>query len=212
MQDVRRLDFEEIYRTNGFQGGESISGPGSSVDRTRFLRAKLAELFLEYNIQSLLDIPCGDCNWMHLVRMPTVKQYLGADIVQGLIDKNTLMFGEKFSFSKINLVEDALPKVDLIFCRDCFVHLPFCDILRALESIMDSKSKWLMLTTFPKHAENLDLTSGLWRPLNMRTAPFNFPEPEKVFMENPGADSQTLFSNKSLGLWDIDALRAGYRR
>lgn len=211
MQNVIRIDFEEIYRSNGFQGNESISGPGSSVANTCFLRAKLAALLLERNIQSMLDIPCGDCNWMHLVKMPTVKRYLGADIIQELIDKNTAAFGPTLSFRRLNILEDSLPTYDLVFCRDCFVHLPFEDIFRALTSIKKSDGKWLMLTTFPKHTENLELTSGIWRPLNMQIAPFNFPDPEEIFMENPGGDSQSLFPDKSIGLWDINALRLDYK-
>jgi hypothetical protein len=206
MQNIMRLDFEKIYKTNGFQGEESVSGPGSSLHKTRFLKKKLEMFFEEYNIQSMIDIPCGDYNWMRHVEMPTAMQYLGADIVQELIDRNNALYGPQRTFRVMNIIRDILPESNLIFCRDCFVHLPFPDIFLAIKSKIESKSSWLMLTTFPRVTANQELTNGIWRPLNMQMPPFCFPKPVNIFEEAPEIDKNNPFSDKSIGLWRIASL------
>ena len=61
----------------------------------------------------------------------------------------------------MDLVNDELPKVDLIFCRDCLFHLPNDMILKALENIYKSKSKYLLTTTFTDNIPNKDIKIAL---------------------------------------------------
>jgi len=76
--------FTQIYRSNAWLDTESKSGPGSTVSRTRLLRPRLTELVRNLGIRSLLDVPCGDFNWMRLTDLPSVE-YIGADIVPEII-------------------------------------------------------------------------------------------------------------------------------
>src|SRR5258707_8039307 len=79
--------FFEIYRKNLWENTESRSGIGSSLARTAKLRLELPILLQELAIQVLLDIPCGDFNWMHTVPLGNIH-YIGADIVEDLIIEN----------------------------------------------------------------------------------------------------------------------------
>jgi hypothetical protein len=47
----RKKKFIDIYRTNGFGGRESISGPGSSFEQTMAVRRELPLLFKDLNIR-----------------------------------------------------------------------------------------------------------------------------------------------------------------
>jgi hypothetical protein len=59
--------FTSIKQKNLWGDAESVSGPGSTIDQTKILVAELSNLFIAKNIKSLLDIPCGDFNWMQTV-------------------------------------------------------------------------------------------------------------------------------------------------
>jgi len=82
-------------------------------------------------ISSLLDLPCGDFNWMRHTDLPGID-YTGIDIVQPLIERQSGMYtqpGRRFLRLDISAI---LCPDDLILCRDGFVHLSFGDITRAL--------------------------------------------------------------------------------
>ena len=68
--------------------------------------------------------------------------YIGGDIVVDLINKNKTNFGENpnVHFQVIDITETDLPKVDLIICRDCLVHLSYKDIKKAISKIKQSNS------------------------------------------------------------------------
>ena len=78
--------FEEIYLTNVWGNSESHSGHGSSAAATCFLRAAVSQLLSDLDVNSMVDVPCGDFNWMRLLDPPST--YFGADIVPQLIEAN----------------------------------------------------------------------------------------------------------------------------
>ena len=58
-------------------------------------------------------------------------EYIGADIVTELIKINNDKFKTTHNkFIDLDLTTGKLPKVDLIFCRDCLVHLCNEDIFK----------------------------------------------------------------------------------
>jgi hypothetical protein len=92
------------------------------------LRPRLAALLRRLGIQSLLDLGCGDFNWMRLVDLASVE-YLGGDIVPALIQHNVRRYGAAGRrFVVMDMLRDSLPKVDLILCREGLVHFSFSDI------------------------------------------------------------------------------------
>ena len=197
-----RLDFSAIYRGNGFVGTESLSGAGSTRFQTRVIRQKLPELFRELGVRSVLDIPCGDFHWMRDVDLSDIH-YTGADLVDDMVRKNQRLFGSPLrAFERINLITDPLPAADLVFCRDCLVHLPYEDALAAIETIRKSKCQWLLTTTFTRTSPNTDLDAAGWRALNLTLAPFNLPQP-MILIAEKCTEAGGLAGDKSLGLWRI---------
>jgi len=207
---MKQMDPESVFRWYfkekqwAGKSGESFSGPGSTLEATRLLQAALPELIQEYDIKSILDIPCGDGNWISQVDLK-VEHYLGADIVQELVDLNNRREkkGHNREYHKLNLIKDTLPKVDLIFCRDCLVHLSDDNVIQALCNIKKSGSQYLLTTTFPDDLINRDIITGEWRPINLQCDPFNLPEPVKLILEEQRND---IHRRASLGLWRIDSL------
>lgn len=203
---VQRLDFTWYYRENSFGASESRSGGGSSLFQTRVLRRELPPLLRQLGVKTLLDVPCGDFNWMRHVDLDDIR-YIGGDIVAELAKRNQERHGgERRSFHHLNAVTGPLPTADLVFCRDCFVHLPFADGLAALRVFKDSGAAWLLTTTFTNRDSNRDLTDGcVWRPLNLRRPPFSLPEPT-VLLNEKCSEGGGLYTDKCLGLWDLRAL------
>lgn len=192
--------FTEIYKTNEWDSQESISGIGSQTDRTQIIIKELPILFKEFNITTVLDAPCGDFNWMKNVNLRGLN-YTGGDIVKEIVKNNQKKYTQdNIDFQHLNLINDPLPKVDLILCRDCFIHFSSADIFLALENIFRSESKFLLTTTYTGIEENHDIVTGRWRSLNLEIAPFFFPQPLKLI--NEGYEE-----SKALGLWRIRDLQ-----
>ncbi|MEK0337143.1 MAG: methyltransferase domain-containing protein, partial [Nitrosopumilus sp.] len=195
--------FTEIYHTNYWGGRDSVSGRGSNAFQTRVVVNELLELLRVYDVQTLLDAACGDFNWMKHVNLKDIK-YCGIDIVASIIESNKTQYAkEGISFQHMNLLEDELPKVDLVLCRDCLPHFSFYDIFVTLKNICRSDSKYLLTTTFPTRKTNKDILIGDWRTLNLEVAPFFLPKP-LVLINEKCTENNLKYGDKSLGLWRIE--------
>ncbi|GAA6178765.1 class I SAM-dependent methyltransferase [Shimia sp. NS0008-38b] len=199
--------FSRYYETNKWGDAESASGKGSNLAVTETLREKLPPLLKKLSATSIVDVPCGDFNWMSKVDLDDLT-YIGGDIVPQLVEANQQKFGsDNRAFQVINLLESDIPSADVIFTRDCIVHLSFSDATKAIETIRSSEAKWLLMTTFTEVAENEDILTGEWRRLNMCLPPFNFPEPD-VLINEGFSDKNGRHTDKSIGLWPIASLPA----
>lgn len=193
--------FQNIYHTNYWGNADSRSGAGSDLDQTAEIRRHLPLLIKEREIGSMLDIPCGDWHWMKEVTLDL--DYIGADIVPELIERNKAQYGdERHRFVSLDLTKDSLPNVDLVFSRDVLVHLSFADIFTALSNLRCSGSAYLLTTTFTARKKNADIRTGQWRPLNLQKPPFNFSPPLSLIVEKC-TEGDGSWGDKSLGLWKI---------
>jgi hypothetical protein len=190
-------------------GVESRSGEGSSLDQTAVVRLELNKIINELACQTILDIPCGDFNWMKFLKLEGIK-YVGADIVPSLVSA----LNEKYSdgtkeFICLDIVANKLPRVDLIFCRDLFVHLSSKEIFSALRNIKSSQSTWLFTTNFTGSRRYVDtpyFSRGVpWRPINLSLEPFGFP-PAEVTINEQCTEGGGKFSDKSLSLYRVKDL------
>ena len=199
--------FSKIYANNTFGGAKSPSGEGSDLVQTAQVRRMLPKVVQEYHVESFLDAPCGDYYWMRETKLG-VKQYIGVDIVEALIAKNQRQFGDSSTtFKCLNLVEDKLPKVDMVFCRDCLVHLNFEDINKVIDNFKKSESMYLLTTTFTKRTKNKNLMGAdIWRPLNLQLPPFNFPKP-LMLIDEMCTEYYGQFADKHLGLWLLSEIQ-----
>ncbi len=131
IQDV----FTDIYLKNHWQGEKSRSGTGSDSIQTAEVKQILKRVIQEYDVASILDIPCGDFNWIKELDLNRVTYY-GADIVEKIIDENNAVHTKaNIRFVHADITSSNLPEVDLIFCRDCLVHFSYHDIERAKEKL-----------------------------------------------------------------------------
>jgi hypothetical protein len=198
--------FERIVQTNLWGAATSASGLGSETAATAAIREALPSLLQRLEAGSLLDAPCGDAGWI----MDCVQglDYLGVDIVPSLIATNRVRPQRReinARFLVADITRDALPRADVIMCRDCLVHLSFDNIHRAVARFRESGARWLLTTTFPEWEVNSDCENGDWRALNMQRAPFGWPTPVELINERCD-EGDGGWRDKSLGLWRIAGL------
>ena len=199
--------FTLIYKKSYWKGlGEgSLSGAGSNLDSTDNIRRSLPVVLDKCSINSMLDVPCGDWFWMRHVDLSNV-QYTGGDIVDEIVKHNNTKYSDlNVNFYKIDLINDRLKKVDLMFVRDCLVHLTDEQINDALMNIIKSGSKYFMATTFPETAINNKSTlKDRWRPINLELPPFSLPKP--IYLIDDSWCGNSIDANKKMGVWKLSDL------
>ena len=197
--------FTEIYANCIWKNEESASGPGSDLKYSKQLIFFLPRIIKSLNIHSIVDLACGDFNWLKEVDLSGCS-YRGYDIVPEIIHQNTKLYGgAQKQFHTLNVIEGEIPTADLIICRDLFVHLNNLQINTIVDKLKTSGATYLLSTTF--HAvKNHDIVTGTWRALDLQSAPFNLPVPllllnEYPFLEEPGIQSRFI------GLWNLNDIR-----
>lgn len=218
MSDYKEV-FDDKWTNYGFggtgadqQGSETRSGPGSTLENTVSVRNKIKEWITEHNWSTMIDIPCGDFNWMkHIVY--SFQKYIGGDIVSRAIEENTRKYGnETTSFVNFDILTDNIPEGDVLLVRDIVGHFPLSDGEKIVQTILASKCKYLISTTWynvndPVYHErhiNQGTTHGHFYPVNLMSAPFNFPAPMDFVVENVEVRDHDAGNRKILGLWKLE--------
>jgi hypothetical protein len=203
--------FEEVYNSNAWHGDESLSGPGSSLNSTIEIRKALPSIITKYNIRTFVDAPCGDFFWMNSIKMDLASlldKYIGLDVAQNVIERNNEKYGDdKFEFRFMDMTSQVLPQSDLIMTRDCFHHLSYQNIVKALSNIKHAGSRYILLSTYTDSIPNKNSKLGVYingRHLNFELPPFNFPKPLQYI------DEKTVepcgWTDKKLGLWAVASI------
>jgi hypothetical protein len=130
--------------------------------------------------------------------------YIGADVVPELIAANRRKYGNELrTFLNLDVTSNEVPKVEVIFCRDCLVHFSYEDIFAALRNFKQSLSTYLLTNTFTRIPENFDIRTGDWRPINLQRHPFYFPDPiDKI--DEKCLHSGGIYADKHLALWALN--------
>ena len=213
--------FSNIYDNYGFGSLESRSGPGSTLDETQKLRESIKKIIKDKNIKSVVDIPCGDFNWMKEIVF-NFDSYIGGDIVKKAIEENNERYSNsRIKFIEFDIVNDEIPNGDLLIVRDIIGHFPIEDGVKILKNILNSKCKYLLSTTWAKkigndwfpcekndvHRENEGVDYGRFYPVNLMSNPFNLPNAEIYLEEDVMVDNFENGNRKTLALWDLDKIR-----
>lgn len=175
--------FTKTYESNYWNNNESFSGFGSTIKATENLRSKLPTLLKQFNIETILDAPCGDFNWMKsFLEKNKLKDYVGGDLVTEIINKNNKNYKNDYiKFIELDITKDTLPSCDLLICRDCLIHFSYEDIFKFLYNFNFSNIKYLLTTNFyfDKNSDYKvkDIITGDHRYTDLNSQPINFPQP-----------------------------------
>jgi hypothetical protein len=198
----------KLSKPEGFYGNahfpppsrSSSSGGGSDLGpRTINSLDILRKTIKRFNISTMIDIPCGDVNWIFdSWETDSLELYIGLDVVKPVIDLNSKRFAHhnnkvfaqwdgsycnlpKFFKPSMNL--QNLPdrtrlihqSVDLIHSRDVLQHLTLQAGLSFLCNMVTSGARILISTTFPQ-GSNSDIQPGQFYHNNLDLPPFSLPD------------------------------------
>src|SRR4051812_29418167 len=102
----RQAFFERVFQENKWGSHESRSGWGSELRVAKNLVDKLPGALRQLGVSRLLDLPCGDFNWLKEADLSGID-YIGGDIVPQLVETNTAAYvSPSRKFLVLDQVED----------------------------------------------------------------------------------------------------------
>lgn len=210
----RERTFVEIFKKKDWPAndpsykGLQVSGPGAMLKNAQGAMAALHVIitklkqYLQKPIISILDLPCGDLQWMKpFLLTRNDVQYTGADIVADIIEhhRRSHISLQRTSFIQHDIVNTPLNEsFDLIICRDMLQHLWKYDAIQALYHFSASKSLFLLATTFPDTTQNNDVEKDA---LGGRKFSYNLELPP--FSLEPPVCSSYDWNIEHLSLWSL---------
>jgi hypothetical protein len=139
---------------------------------------------------------------MSTLDLSLLEHYIGADIVKDLVAENRKKHEKSNrTFMHLDVSKDTLPHVDLILCRDLFLHIKYEDIFKILRNFKKNNARYVLLSTYAETTKNVDrqnINAG-FRPLNLELPPFNFPKPLLLIEDS-------VFYKKYIGLWELSSI------
>jgi len=165
--------FSHIFTKNFWWSEESRSWKWSSKKNTRYILEQIKLLIKDHQIKTILDVPCWDCNRIEPKNIWC--KYIWWDIVEELIKLNKKRF-PNVEFHKIDITSSVLPKVDLVFCRECLQHLSFENVFKAIKNFKKSWSTYLLTSTYINWV-NKNIKNWMYFEINLDKDPFSFPHP-----------------------------------
>jgi len=160
---------------------ESISGPGSTRSAAEPVLSLLNRVVKKYRVTSILDLGCGDWNWMQYAAWRSNPRvcYEGWEAHPGLVDDLTKKFGDsRTCFRLADVTHDTLPRADLVVCRDILFHLRLDLALQIIQQLQEYGCI-LIATSFLEQRRNIDIQPYLpienwgFYLINLDIAPFN---------------------------------------
>jgi len=170
---------------------KSASGKGSWLGyNTETSLKQLKETIHKYNIKSVVDMPCGDVNWIFdSFETDSLPLYVGLDVASAVIEVNKKRFAhhKNKEFHFWDASHCAVPRFfnetsskeetfDLVHVRDVVQHMGMDLGVKYFCNVFKSGAKFMLTTTFPggKHTNVAD--SDFYKN-DLSQEPFAFPEP-----------------------------------
>lgn len=106
---------------------------------------QLVSFIKENNVQSVLDIGCGDFKIMARVVRKVDVNYTGIDVVEDMIKRHQQLYGAmKTDFLFLDAIDDELPDAELVIIRQVLQHLSNAQIQKILSKL--SRFKYVIIT------------------------------------------------------------------
>jgi ubiquinone/menaquinone biosynthesis C-methylase UbiE len=156
----------------------------------------LKDAIIKYEVKSMIDVPCGDVNWIFdSLLTDTLPVYVGLDVTSTVIEVNRERFShhKNKQFHFWDATECDLPRiqngtsldlqpVDLIHVRDVIQHLTLEQGMKYFCRVFKSGARVLVTTSHQEgggQTVNRNVQEGSYYNCNLFLEPFSFPESQK---------------------------------
>ena len=149
----------------------------------------IKDTILKYNVTTMIDVPCGDVNWIFdSLETDTLPLYVGLDITGAVIRINQQRFAHHTNkqFHFWDATTCTLPRVqdemgeennfDLVHVRDVIQHMSLDQGVEFFCNVFNAGPKVLVTTTYDKPLANKNIEEGGWYTNNLWLEPFSFPK------------------------------------
>ena len=123
--DMSVCDWNILYADSGYDNVGS--GPGSLVQNNKELIKWLSSFVQKYKIRNILDLGCGDMQWIPSILESLDIDYTGIDGSSNIINRNKTIYPE-FNFIECDIVQ-KMPTIkntkvwDISLLKDVIQHL-----------------------------------------------------------------------------------------
>uniref|UniRef100_A0A6C0IWH0 Methyltransferase domain-containing protein n=1 Tax=viral metagenome TaxID=1070528 RepID=A0A6C0IWH0_9ZZZZ len=163
--------FDNIYKYNLWIFG---SGSGSLKINNYYYLDFLKKFLKQNNIKSVCDLGCGDWQTLKHINWDGIR-YLGIDCVEDVISKNIKYYQKSnIKFINKNILEFNIPQAEVYILKDILQHLSLKSINTIFDKLKKKKFKYIIIVGDICNINcNIDITDGLYRPLDLNKAPFS---------------------------------------
>jgi hypothetical protein len=133
----------------------------------------------------MVDIGCGDLQWIPTLIEQTGIAYTGIDCVPRLIESHRKKYkAMTFLHSDLTQSVDILPPADMYFIKDVFQHWPtgtIAEFVTKLKAIVPPGAHILACDDHAIGRSDRDIAMGNWQPLHESTPPLNVIPHKRLF-------------------------------
>jgi SAM-dependent methyltransferase len=160
------------------------SGPGSRANMATPFSEFLVDFFQEKKIQNIVDIGCGDFQYMREFDLSNYN-YTGVDCVENIVDYNNKTFGKQ----NIRFIHndgsnpERLPKGDVYIVKDVLQHWNNDSINAFLQGVIQNrKCRYIIIANcYSQEKDNQEIRHiGDTRFLNAHMNPLKQYKPEVI--------------------------------
>ncbi len=188
--------FSEIYANNVWDTG---SGHGSIPKYAEPYMRVLQELLLDDRFNTIVDLGCGDWQFMQHISIPNNKSYLGVDVVPAVINANQAAYAaSNIRFLQVSDQAELISKNisgDLLIIKDVLQHWPNSEIKYFLKNILPRFKYALITNRYEQYRRdhNKERRMGPDKSVGLLEAPFKLSNAE-ILLEFYGPEhKQVLF-------------------
>ena len=143
--------YDRAYFDRWYRDPETRVKSDTAIRRKAALALSVVEYYLERPVKSVLDVGCGEGNWLPALRSMRPKvRYTGVDASSYAVGrfgkKRNIRLGSFATLDEIGLKE----KYDLIVCSDTLFYLPIEELEMGLASLAHRTSGAAFLELYTK--------------------------------------------------------------
>jgi len=136
MSENSSARYDRAYFDRWYRDPKTRVKSGSAIGRKAALALSMAEYYLERPARTVLDVGCGEGNWLSALRALRPKiRYTGVDTSSYAVErfgkKRNIQLGSFAALEEIGLSEEY----DLIVCSDTLFYLPLSELEQGIASL-----------------------------------------------------------------------------